>query len=335
MVKLVLLNAFVCFSDLFSFDQNHLTLVFKGMFFAVLKFACYNINPAILQREELAEASSAQTQQIHPSWHARHLQHISSVLGPCAEGKIQAAKLQILPFCDNVFICAKSSMFLVSWAFPVGVWRGSFLAQFEMHFLHLCTKKYSQPLHPLCWFSRQNQKYWMLGEVQHEHNVLTTHPGSSQDPATSHPFPAQIQNQCLSSEVMLLWEETRRAEVGILWSVFWSSLLSELGTVCVWFVVECQGRETSSSFPGALSCPLRLLASVVFPSRKLLWKTSPWSCRKTQSSDSWFVANKFLFSVEVKPLDFAKIPFSVDQKKAKHHFSLAFVPCVFGNSVII
>lgn len=46
MVKLVLLNAFVCFSDLFSFDQNHLTLVFKGMFFAVLKSSCYNINPA-------------------------------------------------------------------------------------------------------------------------------------------------------------------------------------------------------------------------------------------------------------------------------------------------
>lgn len=46
MLKLVLLNAFVCFSDLFSFDQNHLTLMFKGMFFAVLKSACYNISPA-------------------------------------------------------------------------------------------------------------------------------------------------------------------------------------------------------------------------------------------------------------------------------------------------
>lgn len=126
-----------------------------------------------------------------------------------------------------------------------------------------------------------------------------------QDPATSHPFPAHIQDQCLSSEVMQLWEGIRRTEVGILWSLGSVFCVLKLfavragqGMVCVWFVVECQWRETSSSFPGALSCPLRLLASVDFPSRKLLWKTSPWSCRKSETADSQFVANKFLFSVE-------------------------------------
>lgn len=42
------------------------------------------------------------------------------------------------------------------------------------------------------------------------------------------------------------------------------------GTVCVSFVMECQSRETRSSFPGAHSCSLRLLASAGFPSRNFL-----------------------------------------------------------------
>lgn len=54
---------------------------------------------------------------------------------------------------------------------------------------------YSQPLHPLCWFSRQTRKSWMLGEVQHEHNVLTTHPGSSHFPPIPCTHPGSMPEQ--------------------------------------------------------------------------------------------------------------------------------------------
>lgn len=110
----------------------------------------------------------------------------------------------------------------------------------------------------------------------------------------------------------------------------WKSRAGQ-GKVCVQFVVECQETETSSSFPGALSCPLRLLAFQVGS----FYEKSLELQKESESANSWFVADKFLFSVEVKPLDFAKTPFFMDQKKAKHHFSLDLVPRVFGNSVII
>lgn len=53
------------------------------------------------------------------------------------------------------------------------------------------TKKYSQPLHSLYWFSRQNQKYWMLGDVHRAAWALrandssTIHPRSSRFPPIS------------------------------------------------------------------------------------------------------------------------------------------------------
>lgn len=81
MVKLVLLNAFVCFYDLFSFDQNHLTLVFKGMFFAVLKSACYNINPA---------TCGERSWQRHPQL----ILHKSIPLGTCSTSAVSLVPVQ-------------------------------------------------------------------------------------------------------------------------------------------------------------------------------------------------------------------------------------------------
>lgn len=162
---------------------------------------------------------------------------------------------------------------------------------------------FSSPLHSLCWFSRQNQNYWMLGEVQHEHNVLTAHPGSSQDPATSQPFlhsPRSVPEQggaaALGGSKGSWGGDPVICELCGLCS---EALRAGQGTVWVGFVMEYQGRQTSSSFPGALSCPLRLLASVVFPSRKLLWITTPWSCRKNQRvliPGLWQTRSPFLWS---------------------------------------
>lgn len=124
-------------------------------------------------------------------------------------------------------------------------------------------------------------------------------PGPSHFPA----LPAQPQisawaGRCCSSggkQGELRWGS---CDLWALWFVFWGSQ-SRAGDSLSWFMMECQGREMSSSFPGALSCPLRLLASVVFPSRKLLWITTPWSCRKNQRvpiPGLWQTRSPFLWS---------------------------------------
>lgn len=88
-MKLGFLSAFVCFFDLFSFDQNHLTLVFKGTFFAVLKSAHYNINSATCsERSRLGAYSAVSLGMQNP-----HLEHISNVLGPYTGDKNLGCKV--------------------------------------------------------------------------------------------------------------------------------------------------------------------------------------------------------------------------------------------------
>lgn len=184
MVKLVLLNAFVCFSDLFSFDQNHLTLVFKGMFFAVLKSSCYNINPATCgersrQRHPQLMLNKSVPLGVPGTWSTSA---VSLVPVQREKSRLQSHRF---PHFVRMFLYMQN---------PARAWfpepslsvfgEAAFLLSLKCIFLSSAQKNIPSLFIPCAGFKgkTKNTRCWEKCTGQHEHNELTTQPGSSHFP---------------------------------------------------------------------------------------------------------------------------------------------------------
>lgn len=127
--------------DLFSFHQNDLTLVFKGMFFAVLKSAHYNINSATCgERSRQMHTQLILNKSVSLGMQNPHLEHSGSVRGPYIGGKNPGCSYRFPQFVRIFLHMQNTVQSFLAWTFPLSVWNGSFLAQFEIHFPLLCTK---------------------------------------------------------------------------------------------------------------------------------------------------------------------------------------------------
>lgn len=279
----VLLNAFVSFSDLFSFDQNHLTLVFKGMFFAVLKFACFNINPATCgERSWQRHPQLILNKSIPPGMPGT----CSTSAVPLVPVQREKSRLQSYRFSHFVKILHVLPSQHLERQLSCSVWNAFYSP------LH---KKIFPVFYPLCWFSRQNQKCWLLGEVRDDHNVLKPHPGSRHFPPIPCTDPGAVPEQWGHAA----WEETRRAEVGILWSwalcfVFQSSLLEGQGRGKSVFSLLWNVRRQRQAAP--FLGPFLVLWGCWLSKWEAFMK-SPWSCRKSQKvpiPGLWQTSSSFL-----------------------------------------
>lgn len=230
MVKLGFLSAFVCFSDVFSFDQYHLTSCLKE---CSLQFWSLPIITSVLQPAvKRAGRCVLSWYWTNPSLGTKnsHLERINSVLGHYTGVKIQVAELGSLTLLEFSYMCKIlhctqfSSVNLSSLVFGMA----TFLLILKYHFLSYAQKMFlASPLHMLLL----NPKTL---------DAKRSAPSSISEMCWSQPVYAHLMHRpktnALAVRSCRRREEAKRNEMGI-------AVICELCVLCSW---DCHSQNRAA-----------------------------------------------------------------------------------------